>query len=209
MRGDRAAAAELAKKWASTAGAGAAVGAIPTFFIAAFGDCGGVGGARRPGIRTPAQPSLKEMLLAYALLLDGKAAAAAAPLERARDLAGTGADEGIAVLLAWSKVEGGDAAGAVELLRFNPIPQLTGPQAFAGLLFSPVVCATREGRQGPWKRKQPGNLQQAARDALAADRTTWRRLPGAANAGRQPCGSRPCACWLCEPRPCGSWPCEH
>lgn len=141
MRGDRAAAAGMAAKAAQTAGTGpgAAIGAIPMFLSQPSASAAEWEARADRAIRAPGQPGLKDMMLAYALLLDGKPAAAAAPLERARDTAGTNADEGIAVLLAWSKLESGNPAEAKELLRFNPIPQLTGPQAFQGLYIPRVL----------------------------------------------------------------------
>lgn len=141
MEGNRVEAAALAAKAAQTAGAnGGAIAGVSGFLSQPSAPADEW--AARADRMIRGQAALKDTMLGYALLLDGKAAAAKAPLERARDATASGTDEGIGVLLAWSEIEAGDAAGAAALLKFNPIPPLTGPSATMPLYF-PRMFALR------------------------------------------------------------------
>lgn len=82
-----------------------------------------------------AQNNVRDEMLAFALLLDGKFDAAKAPLQRLYDATGTSANEGMPVLLAWCNVQTGNFAAAAPLLALTPVPATTGIGTFSPLWF--------------------------------------------------------------------------
>jgi hypothetical protein len=78
---------------------------------------------------------VKQQMLAYALLLDGKVKAAAAPLQRLYDATGAAINEGLPVLLAWTDIENGNPDAAAPLLKLNPVPPDAGVSTFMPLYF--------------------------------------------------------------------------
>jgi hypothetical protein len=82
----------------------------------------------------PAQATIRNTALAYALLLAKQYEAAAPVLEQLYG-EGQSAGEGIPVLLAWTYLETGRANEAAALLRFNPIPPTTGLEPFLSFYF--------------------------------------------------------------------------
>lgn len=99
--------------------------------------------------RNPAQASIKDLMLAYALLLDKHFDAAAPLLQRIYD-SGAGGDEALPVLLAWSDLETGRVDQAAELLRLNPVPPMNSPGLFVPLYFPRLydLRARIEEKQG-------------------------------------------------------------
>ena len=65
---------------------------------------------------------LRDRALAYALLVDRQFGAASQILKAIYESGGAGADESVALMLAWCDVETGLSKEAAELLRFNPLP---------------------------------------------------------------------------------------
>jgi Tfp pilus assembly protein PilF len=82
----------------------------------------------------PAQGTIRNTCLAYALLLARQYQAAAPVLEQLYG-EGQSAGEGVPVLLAWTYLETGRAAEAAALLRFNPIPPSAGLEPFLSFYF--------------------------------------------------------------------------
>ena len=74
-------------------------------------------------------------MLAFALLLDGRFAAAKAPLQKLYDASGAASIEGLPVLLAWANVETGDFTAAARLLALTPVPPTAGIDSFMSLWF--------------------------------------------------------------------------
>lgn len=100
----------------------------------------------------PEQASVKDQWLVYAFLLDKDFAAAADALQRLSQSGADGADESLPVLQAWTLVETGHESAASELLRFNPVPPVTGPGLFTSLYFPRLyylraVVAEKQGRR--------------------------------------------------------------
>jgi tetratricopeptide (TPR) repeat protein len=81
------------------------------------------------------QNSFKETAVAYALLLSKEFQPASPILKHMYDHTSPTSDESARILLAWSRLETGQAQDAAPLLRLNPIPQLTGPGPLVSLYF--------------------------------------------------------------------------
>jgi Tfp pilus assembly protein PilF/TolB-like protein len=136
MRGDRAAAAEMAQKAASLATAATGAPATISRFLAQPSAPAEEWSARADRfLPNSAQDMIKQQMLAYALLLDGKVKAAAGPLQRLYDATGITINEGLPVLLAWTHIESGNFDAAAPLLKLNPVPPHTGVNTFMPLYF--------------------------------------------------------------------------
>jgi tetratricopeptide (TPR) repeat protein len=136
MKGDRAAAAALAQKAASLATAATGAPAAISRFLAQPSAPAEEWLSRADRfLPNPAQDILKQQMLAYALLLDGKVKDAAAPLQRLYDATGVAINEGLPTLLAWTHIESGDLGSAAPLLKLNPVPPHTGVNTFMPLYF--------------------------------------------------------------------------
>jgi tetratricopeptide (TPR) repeat protein len=134
MRGDRAAAAELAQKAASLATAATGAPAAISRFLAQPSASAEEWSSRADRfLPNPAQDMVKQQMLGYALLLDGKVKAAAAPLQRLYDATGVAINEGLPVLLAWTHIESGNFDAAAPLLKLTPVPPHTGVGTFMPL----------------------------------------------------------------------------
>jgi hypothetical protein len=79
--------------------------------------------------------STRDRALAYALLLDGEFGPASDVLKKLYAGSGAPADEGLAILLAWSDIETGRNQDAGPLLRPNPLPSPDGPSPFVSFFF--------------------------------------------------------------------------
>jgi tetratricopeptide (TPR) repeat protein len=136
MKGDRAAAAEMAQKAASLATAATGAPAAISRFLAQPSASAEEWSSRADHfLPNPAQDMVKQQMLAYALLLDGKVKAAAPPLQRLYDATGVSISEGLPVLLAWTHVESGDFDAAAPLLKLTPVPPHAGVSTFMPLYF--------------------------------------------------------------------------
>jgi len=123
LSGDRDTAAQLAQKAAAANGPATAADAILARFLAQPSAPAAEWTARAAQLfRSPAQETLRQEVLSYALLLDKQFAPAADTLQRLYAAAGPAAGEGIPVLLAWAYVETGRIPEAAPLLRADPIP---------------------------------------------------------------------------------------
>jgi tetratricopeptide (TPR) repeat protein len=83
----------------------------------------------------PAQAPLRQLALAYALLLSKDFSAAAPPLERAWNASSPTSPDCPAVSLAWALVETGRFERVPELINPNPVPEPTGERPFLSLTF--------------------------------------------------------------------------
>jgi len=114
----------------------------------------------------PSAASLRDLTVAYALLLDKRFPAAADVLQRIYDSAESTDAQGILpILLAWTDLETGRDKEAVPLLRLNPIPASVNP------LFS--FCFPRIYYLRGLSAAHAGN-----RSAAAADFQLFRKLSG-------------------------------
>jgi tetratricopeptide (TPR) repeat protein len=158
MAGDRAAAAEMAQKAVASATQATVAAALISRFLSQPTATATDWTARAQRfVPNPAQSGLKDQMLAYALILDGKPQDAAAPLQRIYDASGIGGNEGLPVLLAWTHWESGDAAAAAQLLKLNPVPPMTGISTFMPLYFPKIfelrsVVAEKAGKTDEAKR---------------------------------------------------------
>ncbi len=82
----------------------------------------------------PAQATIRNTVLADALLLDKQYQAAAPVLEQLYG-EGQSAGEGVPILWAWTYLETGRTAEAAALLRFNPIPPASGLEPLMSFYF--------------------------------------------------------------------------
>jgi tetratricopeptide (TPR) repeat protein len=83
----------------------------------------------------PAQAPLRQIALAYALLLAKDFPAAVAPLERAWNTSPPTSPDWPSVSLAWALIESGQFARVPELINPNPVPEPTGERPFLSLTF--------------------------------------------------------------------------
>jgi Flp pilus assembly protein TadD len=135
IMGNREAGAALAEKSLAMATPTSAVTATVARFLAQPAASPAEWAARAGRLApNPAQETIRNTALAYALLLAKQYQAAAPVLEQLYG-EGQSAGEGVPVLLAWTYLETGRAADAAVLLRFNPIPPNTGLEPFMALYF--------------------------------------------------------------------------
>jgi tetratricopeptide (TPR) repeat protein len=136
MSGDRATAMEMAQKAVSLATPATAAPALFARFLSQPSAPAEEWQARAERlVPNAAQSAVKDQMLAYALLLDGKVKAAAGPLQRIYDTTGIGLNEGLPVLLAWTHLASGDADAAAPLLKLDPVPPAGGVGTFMPLYF--------------------------------------------------------------------------
>jgi len=135
MLGNREAAAALAEKSVAMATPASAETASVARFLAHPAASPAEWAARAGRLApNPAQATIRNTVLAYALLLAKQYQAAAPVLEQLYG-EGRSAGEGVPVLLAWAYLETGRAAEAAALLRFNPIPPAAGLEPFMSFYF--------------------------------------------------------------------------
>jgi hypothetical protein len=135
MMGNREAAAALAEKALALATPASALTATLARFLAQPAASPAEWTARAGRLApNPAQETIRNTALAYALLLAKQYQAAAPVLEQLSGQSQSVGD-GVPVLLAWTYLETGRAAQAAALLRFNPIPPTTGLDAFLSFYF--------------------------------------------------------------------------
>ena len=112
--------------------------------------------------------SLRDLALAYALLLDRQFPAAAVALKRIYEGTNPNAEEGVSILLAWSLLETDRVQEAAPLLKSNPVPPSTGVGATMGFYF-PRLYEIRAMAAGKAGRS----------DEARTDRELYQRLSGA------------------------------
>ena len=135
IMGNREAAAALAEKALAMATPASAETATVARFLAQPAASPAEWAARAGRLApNPAQATIRNTALAYALLLAKQYQAAAPVLEQLYDQSQS-VGEGVPVLLAWTYLETGRAAEAAALLRFNPIPPTTGLGPFLSFYF--------------------------------------------------------------------------
>jgi hypothetical protein len=136
MSGDRATAMDMAQKAASVATQATAAPALIARFLSQPSASAAEWQSRAERfVPNPAQSALKDQMLAYALLLDGKVKFAAEPLQRIYDASGIASNEGLPILLAWTSLERGNVESAAQLLKLNPVPPPGGVSTFMPLYF--------------------------------------------------------------------------
>lgn len=151
MMGNREAAAALAEKALAMATPASAETATLARFLAQPAASPAEWAARAQRLApNPAQATIRNTALAYALLLAKQYQAAAPVLEQLYGQ-GQSAGEGVPVLLAWTYLETGRAAEAAALLHFNPIPPTVGLEPFTSFYFPRIyylrgVAAERLGK---------------------------------------------------------------
>ena len=153
LTGDRAAAAELARRSAALAGPpSAALAALAEFL--ALPPASAPEWTARAGraFPDPRQRSLRDAALAYALLLGGQFEHAAELLQRTYDSSAQTLDESTPLLLAWARLETGRIAEGADLLRHYPIPSTSGVGPFVSFAFPRFfylrgLVAEKQGRR--------------------------------------------------------------
>jgi len=134
--GNRGAAAQMAQKAGSLAGpASATTVAIAQFLAQPSAPAAEWAARASRAFPQPAERALRDRALAYALLADRQFAAASQILKPIYQSGGPGADEGVALMLAWCDLETGQPKEAAGLLRFNPLPSRTGIEPFRVFYF--------------------------------------------------------------------------
>jgi tetratricopeptide (TPR) repeat protein len=112
-------------------------------------------------IPDPAQGTIRDSTLAYALLLSREFGPAAEILRRLHEAGSDARDAGLPVMLAWAYLETGRDKDAAALVKFNPVPAVTGPGFFAPFYFPQIFelrarLAAKQGRAD--EAKSNGNL---------------------------------------------------
>ncbi len=135
MVGDRNGANEMVRKAVQFAGPKSAANVVVARFLAQPPASAEEWNARADQLfhNGPAGP-VKQLWLAYALLLNKDFANAGVALQRFVEAGGSG-DESIPVLQAWTLVETGKESEAAALLRFLPAPPMAGPGLFTSFYF--------------------------------------------------------------------------
>jgi tetratricopeptide (TPR) repeat protein len=118
LQGDRAGAMDMLRKAVQFAGPASA----PT------------AGLMKMLVMPPEQAPVS-LPLAYAHLLNKQFDKAAAELQAAYKNPAASTDESLPILYAWALIETGHTTEAAPLLRFNPVPPLTGPGLFMPMYF--------------------------------------------------------------------------
>jgi Flp pilus assembly protein TadD len=150
--GDRADAEQMAQKSVPLAGPSSAGLVILARFLAQPQASSTEWAARAERLFPNANSnSIKEVALAYALLLAKEFQPASLILKQMYDHPGPNSAEGVPILLAWAWLETGNAKDAGPLLRWNPIPQLTGPGPLISLCFPRIyylraLAAEKDGK---------------------------------------------------------------
>lgn len=136
MAGDRPGAQEMAQKAVAAAGQKPSAAVVIARFLAQPSASVEEWQSRVARLApNPAQTTVRDQMLAFALLLDGQFEAAKAPLQHLYDVTGTAGYEGITVLLAWCDVETGKFQDADPLLALTPVPPTNGLDTFMPLWF--------------------------------------------------------------------------
>lgn len=134
--GDRATAQDLAQKAAAAGGASPPAAAVIARFLAQPSASPDEWKARADRfVPNPSQAAVRDQMLGFALLLDGRFDAAKEPLQRLYDTTGTAEYEGITVLLAWCDAQTGKLDAAAPLLALTPIPPAGGIDTFMPMWF--------------------------------------------------------------------------
>jgi tetratricopeptide (TPR) repeat protein len=150
--GDRAAAAQLAQKGALLTGPSSAGAAMVARFLAQP-----PASSREWSVRAErafpnaSEDPLKDLALAYALLLGQQFQPASPLVKRLYDGASPEGDPSLPFMLAWTYLETGRAADAAPLLRLNPIPSTGGVSLFAPFYFPRIyylrgLLAEKQGK---------------------------------------------------------------
>jgi len=175
LLGDRASAAEMARKALSIPGAQAPAAALVARFLAAP-PAPPAEWAARAGKLFPPNPALAEvrdMALACALLLDKDYQPASAILRQLYDQgARPPGEEGIPALLAWTLLETGRVQEAAPLLRSIPVPPVSGPTVFTPFFFPRIfylrgLAAEKSGQPREAREAYHLFLQLSGPDPLA------------------------------------------
>ena len=154
VMGDRTAAAQLAQKGVLLAGPSSAGAAMVARFLTELPASAPEWSVRAERFFPNAsEDSLKDLALAYALLLGQQFQPASLLLKQLYDGANPSADQGLPVLLAWTCLETGRANDAAPLLRFNPLPSSSGASMFAPFYFPRIyymrgLLAEQQGKPG-------------------------------------------------------------
>jgi hypothetical protein len=134
--GDRATAAESAQKAVALAGSASAPLAVVARFIAQPSASAAEWTERaQRSFPNPAQNSLKQSALLYALLFDKEFQPAAQLLKSLYATTSPTVDNSMGIVLAWTYLETGKPKEAAALLRFNPLPPTTGISPLNVLFF--------------------------------------------------------------------------
>ena len=171
MLGDRAAASDMARKSASFAGpAPAPISTVARFLVQQPTSPDEWAARAETQFAEAPSAGVRDLALAYALLLDKQFAPASLVLKKIYDRGGSASDEA-GYLLAWSLIETGRLQEAAPLLRWNPIPPLSGPGAFLSFYFPRVyylrgIEADRSGKPDEARTNYRLFLQLSGPDAL-------------------------------------------
>jgi hypothetical protein len=146
---DRAAAVRYAAQ-AGASGTPASAGSVAVSRLAVMPPASPAEWASRAEASFGRSP-LKEIALAYALLLDRHFAEAIPLLQKMEARTGTTGDRSVAIDLAWALIETGKVEEAAPLLRMNPVPSSDSATAFIGLYFPRLyklraIVAERQGK---------------------------------------------------------------
>jgi hypothetical protein len=119
----------------------------------------------------PAAGNVRNLAVGYALLLNRDFHGAAASLTHAASGGSLTGDPAPGLAFAWALIESGRHQDAAPALRFNPIPQTTGPGPFAAFYFPRIfylraVLAERQGKPAEARSNYQLFLQLSGPDPL-------------------------------------------
>jgi tetratricopeptide (TPR) repeat protein len=170
--GDRAGAAAAVQKGIALATPASAANAVVARFVVLPEASASEWSARaNQQFGGPAQAPIRNLALAYALLVNRDFAAAQQVLEPMWRNGGSLTDEGLPVLLAWCYLETGRLKDAEPLLRWNPIPPANGSGVYTSLYLPRLfylrgLVAERAGRAEEARREYREFLDLSGADGL-------------------------------------------
>ena len=183
IQGDRGAAQQMSAKAMSVVNAGSAADAAVAQFLSQPPATAAEWQARAErSLPNPAQHSVRDTVLAYALLLSRDFGPAAGVLRRLYESTSpaTG-NEGLPTLLAWAEMESGRDQDAAQLLQPYPVPPISGPGMFTALYF-PRIFELRARVEQKAGRSQQAQANLAILAKLSGSNES--RQPGAGPVSR-------------------------
>jgi tetratricopeptide (TPR) repeat protein len=171
--GDRPAAAQTARKAASVAGPSSEPIAAVALFLTQRPATAAEWDARALRAFPSGPNAVRELSLAYALLLDKEFEPASAILERIYASGQQADSEALPVLLAWTYIETGRVQEAASLLGPNPIPATSGTGLFLAFYFPRLYYLRSLSADHQGKREEAVSNYQLFRKLSGPDALLW------------------------------------
>jgi tetratricopeptide (TPR) repeat protein len=185
MMGDRAGASAAAQKSIALATPASAGNAVVARFLALPEAPAAKWESRaNQQFGAPSQVAIRNVALAYALLMNREFAAAQVVLEPMWRNGAPLTDEGLPLLLAWTYLETGKTKEAEALLRNYPVPPNNGPAAFTALYLPRIFYLRAELAEKAGRTEEARSEYRKFLDLSGPDPLQWGEESKAQAAGR-------------------------